>query len=118
MIITVSEPYVAVVRYNGVELSFEHTVNRSDFVSDFSGVDLSNVRTLSYEPDRSLYHILNSDYTLSVLPHPQDDPRMAFIHLNANVISDYFDAKFAQKEEEAQAYAAQAQAALAEQQSA
>jgi len=91
MIISIQENTAAVVEHDGIPIVFEHCVERPDFEAHFNGVDLSAVRTLAYEPDRSLYHINLIDWSLLVLNHPLDDPRMAYIHINREAIKSWFE---------------------------
>ena len=90
MIISIQENLVALVEHDGIPIVFEHCVERPDFEARFNGVDLSDVRTLAYEPDRSFYHINLADWSLLVLNHPMDDPRMAYMHINKEEIKTWF----------------------------
>ena len=93
MIITIEQQLVSCIEEQDGQISFEHSVPREDFSGNFAEVDLGNVRQLSYEPDRNLFHIVETDHSLAVLASPSEDSRMNFISNNANAISSWFKQK-------------------------
>jgi hypothetical protein len=92
-IFTLDSSYGAFIEDEGVDRVFEHCVDRSDFLTEFSATDFSNTRQLSYEPDRELFHIVELDYSITELSSATDDPRMAYIHNNIEAIKTWFVAK-------------------------
>lgn len=98
MIITIEQQNASCIEESGIEVAFEHSENRSEFLSAFPGADYSTTRQVSYEPDRSLYHIVEADYSIAVLSSPDEDPRMAYIHNNVDAINNWFHQKFDERQ--------------------
>ena len=91
--ISIEQQFATCKEENGLDVTFDFAIERPYFVEQFSGVDLSQTRQLSYEPERGLYHILELDYSLTVLDDPSSDPRMAFVHNNKDAIRQWFGQK-------------------------
>ena len=97
MVITIEQEFATVLEESGIEITFEHAVPRDEFLTEFNGADFSETRQLSYEPARGLFHIIESNYSLTSLGSPADDERMSFIHENAANIVSWFKEKHDQE---------------------
>ena len=97
LIFTLERQYATLSKETGIDLTFEHSVSRADFLAQFgAGVDFSTTRQLSYEPSRPLYHIMEQDYSVVNLESdPTTDPRMNAIHSNIAAIETWYDAQYA-----------------------
>lgn len=98
IIVTIEGEFATFVVKEGTSITFEHAVPREDFLADFVVGDMTNIRQVNYEPYRSLYHILNLDYSLTEVENPEDNELIAYIHDNLDSIKVYFETKHAEEE--------------------
>lgn len=96
-IFTIESDISSYVEREGVSISFEHVVPRQEFISEFDIGDVSNVMQLSYEPFRNLYHIVDSDYNLTVIDSVSESDVMKAIHDNIDNISNWFKTDYKSK---------------------
>lgn len=93
--------HASITTEDGMDTLFDHAVSRVDFLAEFSDVDFSTARQISYETARPLYHIIEMDYSVTDLgADPTSDPRMSYIHENINAILSWFEAEYAKEQEE------------------
>ena len=90
--ISVEPEFASCVGWHGVTMTQEIAQPRATFTNAFSGIDWTTVRQLSYEPDRSLYHIVEPDWSVTVLDAPTDDSRMQYVYDNIDSIVSWFQA--------------------------
>lgn len=99
-IISIDMNYASNVRIDGIVETFQHTVSRAEFLSQFGDLDLANVRSLAYEPEQNFYHIVDGNGVLSAFASPSEDSRINYVHSNLAGIEAWFEDK---KSEEQQA---------------
>jgi len=99
-IFTIEPQFATLLKEEGIQITFEHSVPRADFLSQFSGIDASDVRQLSYEPHRGLFHIVDVDYNLTALSTASDDARMQFVADNIGSITSWFESKYAEQQQD------------------
>lgn len=105
IIFGLSQQFAHVIKEEGVAVTFEHAETRENFLARYPDADFSNVRGLTYEPSRSLYHITEADYSVTDCgDDPTSDPRMAYIHSNIDDIVTWFDSRYADLNDETLTY--------------
>lgn len=94
MIFSIEPTMVSLSRFTGISLDFEYGIERTTFVQDFpSLVNYSNIRQLSYEPEKNIYHIIDGNGVTTAFSSVEESSDFASIKESINEIYEYFKAK-------------------------
>lgn len=88
-IFTIDNGTVACLVEENLEYTAEYCVTRAEFSAQYPSLDLSSIRTMAYEPARSLYHVTDADYNVAVLDSPSSNPVMSYVDSNFDAIKDW-----------------------------
>lgn len=111
--IIIESAFVSGIRYDENNTSTDIAWHKSEFVEAWTGLDYSTFWQINYEPSRDLYHIIETDMSVTVLSDPSEDDRMQYVADNADAMWDWLIAAEAAWEE-AQIAAAEAEQAARE----
>lgn len=78
------------------EITEEYVCTRAQFSAEYPSLDISNIRSIGYEPARNVYHINDGDNNVTAYASPEDNDLLSFINSNYAAIKTFVAAKDAE----------------------
>lgn len=88
-IFTLDGANVACCIEENLQITEEYICTKDQFTTQFTDIDLSNIRSISYEPARNIYHVLDGDNNLSTYDSATDNDLLSYIDTNYDTIKAF-----------------------------
>ena len=90
MIFTLEPSIASLLLFDGANIAFEHAIERDKFEVEFEGLDYSNIRQLSYEPENKYFHLIDASGKLNVFDSADDDANFSLVQSSWNNLVNLF----------------------------
>jgi len=91
MIFTLEPTIASLILFDGALVTLEAAVPREKFATDFAGLELTNVRQLSYEPEKGYYHIIDASGNLHAYSGASENELLSWVENNWDSLVSYFE---------------------------